>query len=286
MVSRAMLETLPYPDSMPELPEVETVARDLRGLLVGRSLVGVRRGRKALRQPWSGRWNKLVVGRGVGAVHRRGKWLLVELEGGSFLLVHLGMTGQFTVADPSAAVESHTHLVFALDNSHELRFRDIRRFGSVTYYAARAALDEYLAPRLGREPWDVPADEWRAALAATRRPIKAALLDQTIVAGVGNIYADEACFAAKIDPRRPANELKPKEAERLLGAVRTVLDRAIASRGSTLRDYVGGSGLRGEFQHEHAVYGRTGEPCLACGKPIERVRIGGRSTHFCARCQA
>jgi formamidopyrimidine-DNA glycosylase len=270
---------------MPELPEVETVARDLRPLLAGRTLAGLRKSRKALRQAWNRRWEKMLLGRRVEGVHRRGKWLLLELDGGAFLMVHLGMTGRFTVVAPGQPVEPHTHLVFRLDNAHELRFRDARRFGSVTYFPDRPAWEAFLGDRLGPEPWDLTPAEWRAALRGTRRAVKAVLLDQTVVAGVGNIYADEACFAAGIDPRRPGNALRPAEAERLLQEVRAVLDRAIESRGSSIRDYVGGSGGRGGYQDRFTVYGRAGEPCPRCGRPIRSVRLGGRSTHFCARCQ-
>lgn len=270
---------------MPELPEVETVARDLRALLVGRTLVAVRRSRKALRRTWRKSWEALLAGRRVEAVERRGKWLLVGLDGGAYLMVHLGMTGQFTVAGPGRAVEDHTHLAFPLDNDHELRFRDARRFGSVTYFADRPAWEAFLVGRLGPEPWDIAPDQWRAGLQATRRNLKATLLDQTFVAGVGNIYADESCFAARLDPRRAANALSADEAGRLLCSVQGVLTKAIAARGSTIRNYVGGSGLRGGFQAEFAVYGRTGEPCGACGGPIAHTRLAGRSTHYCPRCQ-
>lgn len=278
---RDKLET----DRMPELPEVETVTRDLRPLLVGRTLLGLRRSRKALRQVWDKKWDRLVKGRRVAAIQRRGKWILLTLEADGYLMVHLGMTGQFTVVEAGAATESHTHVVFPLDNRHELRFRDVRRFGSITYFPDQPAWEAYLAERLGPEPWDVEPKAWREHLKKTKRPVKAVLLDQCVVAGVGNIYADEACFAARIDPRRIATTLESRGANRLLESVKKVLERAIESRGSTIRDYVGGSGLRGGFQNEFAVYGRKGKPCIRCGKPIESTRIGGRTTCFCPRCQ-
>jgi formamidopyrimidine-DNA glycosylase len=270
---------------MPELPEVETVARDLRPLLVGRTLVGLRRSRKALRRSWSKAWEAKLVGRRVEALDRRGKWLLVGLDSGGLLMVHLGMTGRFTVVAPGVPAEDHTHVVFPLDNAHELRFRDARRFGSVTYFPDRPAWEAFLSGKLGPEPWDLSPADWHAALQGTRRPVKAVLLDQTVIAGVGNIYADESCFAARIDPRRPGNSLRPAEAERLLLAVREVLTRAIESRGSSIRDYVGGSGQSGGYQDRFLVYGRAGEPCPACGRAIRRVRIAGRSTHYCPKCQ-
>ena len=228
---------------MPELPEVETVARDLRPLLVGRLLVSVRRSRKSLRQVWAKSWDARIIGRRVYAIQRRGKWLLLSLEGGGFLMVHLGMTGQFTVVAPGTRAESHTHVVFPLDNEHELRFRDVRRFGSITYFADQPTWEAYLAERLGPEPWDLELKSWREALKRTKRPLKAVLLDQTVIAGVGNIYADESSFAARIDPRRLANTIRPAEAERLLMSIRRVLEHAIESRGSSIR-IIGGSPTR------------------------------------------
>jgi formamidopyrimidine-DNA glycosylase len=210
---------------------------------------------------------------------------LLELDGGAFLMVHLGMTGRFTVVPPTAKREPHTHLVFRLDSGDELRFRDARRFGSVTFFPDRPNWEAFLATRLGPEPWDLKPAAFRAALKKTKRAVKAALLDQTVVAGVGNIYADEACFAARIDPRRAGNAIRPAEAGRLLHAIRTVLDRAIELKGSTIRDYVGGAGGRGGYQDEFQVYGRKGEPCPLCGKPIESVRLGGRTSHYCPHCQ-
>lgn len=274
-----------YKALMPELPEVETVARDLRPLLVGRTLVGLTRSRKALRQSWSKAWEPKLVGRRIAAIHRRGKWLLVELEEASFLMVHLGMTGRFTVVVPGTRAEPHTHLVFRLDNANELRFQDPRRFGSVTYFPDRPSWETFLAPRLGPEPWDLTTTDFRAALKGTKRSVKAVLLDQTVIAGVGNIYADESSFAARLNPRRIGNAVRPAEVDRLLDAIREVLNRAIESRGSSIRNYVGGSGLKGDYQDRFTVYGRTGKPCLRCGKAIECVRLAGRSTHFCSRCQ-
>jgi formamidopyrimidine-DNA glycosylase len=274
-----------YKTFMPELPEVETVARDLRILLVGRTLVGLTRSRKALRLSWSKAWEAKLVGRRVEAVHRRGKWLLLELDGGAFLMVHLGMTGRFTVVPPESEAEPHTHLVFRLDNAHELRFRDARRFGSVTYFQDRAAWETFLATRLGPEPWNLKPAEFGGVLNNTKRAVKVVLLDQTVVAGVGNIYADEACFAARIDPRRSGDTLRPAEADRLLHAVRAVLDRAIEAKGSSIRDYVGGAGQPGGYQDRFQVYGRKAEPCPRCRTPIASVRLGGRSTHFCPKCQ-
>jgi formamidopyrimidine-DNA glycosylase len=271
---------------MPELPEVETVVRDLRPRLVGRRLAAVRVGKKTLRRKWSSRWNRALVGRCVRAVERRGKWILLDLDG-PWLLVHLGMTGQFVVVPAEEPPQNHTHLLISLDDGrHELRFRDIRRFGSASFHACRAEIDDYFGrQRLGPEPFALERDYWRAALAKTHRSLKAILLDQRVVAGVGNIYADESCFEARLDPRLRGRELTPAQANRLCEAIVVVLSRAIERRGSSIRDYVGGSGLKGEYQDEFRVYGRTGEPCRRCGTPIERMVLAGRATHFCPRCQ-
>lgn len=271
---------------MPELPEVETVVRDLRPHLIGRRIDSVRTSKKALRQPWRASWRAKLVGRSIEAVRRRGKWIVIDLRGGGHLVVHLGMTGQFRVFAAGEPVQSHTHLVFQLDDGSELRFHDIRRFGCATYYAARSNLDNSFAKaRLGPEPFDLAVDWWRAVLAKTDRCLKALLLDQRVVAGVGNIYADESLFEAKLHPARLASALDAAEADRLRKAVAVVLKRAIERRGSSIRNYVGGSGLKGSYQEEFRAYGCTGAPCRRCRTPIVRIRLAGRSTHFCPTCQ-
>jgi len=307
---------------VPELPEVETVVRDLRPLLAGRGITGVRQSKHKLRRPWKPQWNAAVNGARVEAVRRRGKWILIDLAGAEpnpppppslkgrgekrsgnssspfpsgkragglgsspLLRVHLGMTGQFTVVPASAAPPDHLHVVFALDNAHELRYRDPRRFGSVEYFANRADAEAELSAELGPEPFGIDATYFRAAVRGTARNLKAILLDQTIVAGVGNIYADEACFRAKLHPGRTGKSLSAADCDRLREAIESVLTRAIESRGSTIRDYVGGSGLGGGFQNEHAVYGRTDQPCPACAAAIECARYAGRASHYCPRCQ-
>jgi formamidopyrimidine-DNA glycosylase len=272
---------------VPELPEVETVVRDLRPLLTGRRLTAVERtSGKALRQPWSARWNRSLVGRQVESVRRRGKWIVLDLDSAGHLVVHLGMTGQFTVAPAGLPAAEHTHLVFDLDDGQQLRYRDIRRFGSATLVANPVALDTFFADKgLGPEPFDLSPDYWAKGVAGTTRCLKAVLLDQRFVAGVGNIYADEALFEARLHPARRGCDLDTKQIQRLARAVPVVLTRAIERRGSTIRNYVGGSGLEGGYQEEFLVYGRTGEPCRRCRTPIACDRLAGRSSHFCPRCQ-
>ncbi|HWG45124.1 MAG TPA: bifunctional DNA-formamidopyrimidine glycosylase/DNA-(apurinic or apyrimidinic site) lyase [Gemmataceae bacterium] len=273
---------------MPELPEVETVVRDLRPLLVGHHLTAVKQAsRQALRTRWRPAWNAEIAGQRVGSVERRGKWILIGLEAEKTLVVHLGMTGQLTVTPSTQPVATHTHLIFPLDEGEQhLRFRDIRRFGSVSLYPSRQELEDYfVASGLGPEPFDLPAKYWRDCLRATKRCLKAVLLDQGVVAGVGNIYADESLFQARLHPARLACDLDNAEADRLRRAVAVVLRRAIERRGSSIRDYVGGSGLQGEYQNEFRVYGRTGDPCPRCDAAIVCQRLAGRSSHFCPTCQ-
>jgi len=275
---------------MPELPEVETVVRDLRPLLAGRTITSVRRSAQNLRRPWEEQWTATITGTRIEGVRRRGKWILVDVRGKSakdspVLRVHLGMTGQFTVVNASEPEPNHLHLVLALDNGTELRLRDQRRFGSAEFFPSRGTLDTAMNADLGPEPFGMNAETFRLSMVGTARNLKAILLDQTIVAGVGNIYADEACFRAKLHPGRSGSSLTADECDRLREAIEAVLTKAIASRGSTIRDYVGGSGLRGGFQNEFAVYGRTGAPCPTCKTLVECVRLAGRASHFCRSCQ-
>jgi formamidopyrimidine-DNA glycosylase len=197
------------------------------------------------------------------------------------------MTGQLIVVSAPEPTADHTHLVFALDDGGEqLRFRDIRRFGSASLFASRQAVGEFFERAgLGPEPFGIDAGYWRNRLAATRRTLKALLLDQRVIAGVGNIYADEALHEAKLYPGLIAQEVSAAQARRLREAVVTVLTRAIECRGSSIRNYVGGSGLKGDYQREFRVYGQYQKPCPRCRRPIERVRMAGRATHFCPHCQ-
>jgi formamidopyrimidine-DNA glycosylase len=272
---------------VPELPEVETVVRDLRPLLVGRRIASIAVGPHALRRPWSKNWARVLRGRQVTAVARRGKWIVVHLDDGQHLVVHLGMTGQLTVAPTQLPMNNHTHWIVVLDQGHDqLRFRDIRRFGSVTRFRDTMALSKFFeSAQLGPEPFEVEKPYWQKTLRRTERCLKAVLLDQRVVAGVGNIYADESLFQARLHPTLIACRLANAEQERLRKAIGVVLQRAIERRGSSIRDYIGGSGLKGKYQEEFRVYGRTGRPCLRCRSPIERIRLAGRSTHFCPQCQ-
>jgi formamidopyrimidine-DNA glycosylase len=267
---------------MPELPEVETVRSSLEPLLTGRTFaqVEIRDGR--LTRPL----DPVVVaaelqGERVSAVERRGKYLLLRLESGRTLVVHLRMTGSFRGEETP-----HTRAVITLDDDTRIVYRDVRRFGTWLLLEP-GVLDEYLAAKLGAEPLGrgFGPRALAAALEGRRAPIKAALLDQRTVAGLGNIYVDEALWRARIHPLRPARELDADEVRAVHRGIRAALRMGIARQGATLRDYAQPDGRRGGMQHEFKVYGRGGEPCDRCGTPIEKTRAGGRGTWFCPSCQ-
>jgi formamidopyrimidine-DNA glycosylase len=272
---------------MPELPEVETVVRDLRPKLRGCRITSVQASGLALRKPWSPGWQTELVGKKMLAVERRGKWIIVCLENGQFFVLHLGMSGQLTVVRADAPVQNHVHLIVGLNSgTRQLRFSDVRRFGSAAHFADRIELQAFFArSKLGPEPFALDPAYWKQRLGHAERSLKAILLDQRVVAGVGNIYADESLFQARLHPGRLGQDLDNAEANRLRRAVVTVLMRAIKQHGSSIRDYVGGNGQRGGYQDEFRVYGRTSQPCPRCRAPIERIRLAGRSTHFCPSCQ-
>ena len=270
---------------MPELPEVETVVRDLRPLIVGRTITALRVGARKLRKPWSKAWDAEVVGATATGIRRRGKWILADLDTGAVLLVHLGMTGQFTAVTAAEPEPDHLHFAFALGDGSELRYRDTRRFGSVQWIASDELVQLAFGEKLGHEPFDIPALPFAAAMRGSGRNLKALLLDQSILAGVGNIYADESLFRAKLHPKTLGRALAKAQCDRLRMAVEAVIAKAIEGRGSTIRDYIGGSGLRGGYQREFAVYGRTGEACGKCKSKIEVLRVAGRASHVCPMCQ-
>jgi formamidopyrimidine-DNA glycosylase len=273
---------------MPELPEVETVVRTLRPRLVGRLIRNVQLARPDILQPAGTDLANHLLGRTVRTVERRGKRIVIELDNGNRFYVHLGMTGRLTIELPDAPVKSHTHLVIEVTepaNStsfQQVRFQDPRRFGGVWWLGRTATGSE----RMGPEPLAIRWPQLATRLAKTRRPIKSALLDQTLIAGLGNIYVDESLFRAGIHPLTLASALEPDQVCKLTRAIKQVLKTAIRHRGSTLRDYRDAEGNAGGFQQRHKVYAREGKPCTACKGMVERIVLGGRSTHFCAKCQA
>ena len=271
---------------MPELPEVETVVRDLRPLLLGRTIVRVEKTPEAMRRSMKCPWKMVLKNRTFEGVSRRGKWIIQHLDNGSHFLIHLGMTGQLQVHSKGHWQADHIHMVLALDNNKEWMFRDIRRFGNVQLVSSDSELhDFWSSQKLGPEPFGVDPAYWASCLQGTYRNLKAILLDQTVVAGVGNIYADEALHRARLHPEARGHDLSSRQREVLRIAIEEVLTEAIGNRGSIIRDYVGGSGLEGTQQDNLRVYGRAGQDCLACGKAIVRIELAGRSTHYCPKCQ-
>lgn len=263
---------------MPELPEVETVVRTLRPLIVGQTLRNVALARADIVSPVGFDLVGRLSDRTVAAIDRRAKRIVFTLDDASRFYVHLGMTGQLTVDAIDQPAKKHTHLAIDLPGERQLRFVDPRRFGGVFW------LDD-ATDAIGPEPLAMRATTLARQLATTRRAIKVALLDQRVVAGIGNIYADEALHAAGIHPLTPADQLGADDVRRLTLAIKRVLRRAIEAGGSSLRDYVDGEGRRGSFQNRHRVYDRAGEPCRRCKAAIIRIVLGGRSTCFCATCQ-
>ena len=276
---------------MPELPEVETVCRGLAEMLVGRRIVRVEARRPDLRAPLPAGFARRVQGKRVRRISRRAKYILVHLEDDTVLLAHLGMSGRLVVAN-GGPPGPHDHVIFETDDGTEIRFSDQRRFGLMTLTSERAWPRHPLIRELGPEPLDAAFDggALAAALAGKATSIKAALLDQAVVAGLGNIYVCESLYWAGLSPRRLAGSCMGARAERLARAIRKVLTEAIAAGGSSLRDHVRPSGELGYFQHSWAVYGREGEACPRCAAAgfscrIRRKVQAGRSTYFCPRWQ-
>ena len=273
---------------MPELPEVETVRRRLEPVLVGRRFDRVQIDDPRLTRPEDPTEVAVeLTGERVAAVERRGKYLVVRFESGRVLLIHLRMTGNLLYAPNGASAEVlHRRAIVELDDGSDVVYRDVRRFGT-WLLVEPDELDPYLGSRLGGEPLGrtFTTKSLAARLANRKAPIKAALLDQRTLAGLGNIYVDEALWRARIHPMRPARELDGAEVRALREGIKRALDAGIARQGATLRDYRQPDGSRGSMQNEFKVYGRTDEPCDRCGTPIEKTRVGGRGTWYCPTCQ-
>jgi formamidopyrimidine-DNA glycosylase len=286
---------------MPELPEVETVARGLNKRVRGDRIIQAWFGNRpqTFKTPRT-RQAKGLAGQTILAVHRTGKHIVFELgaearasdgqaqerdetAADAQWIVHLGMTGRLLVTTPDLPLAPHTHARLDLASGREVRFVDPRRFGRLEFRRLSGGGTAFDAP--GAEPLTIGAGEFAALFRNRRLPIKAALLNQTLLAGVGNIYADESLFQANIRPRRRTNRLTAAELERLRLALRQILTHAIRLGGSSVSDYVDADGARGFFQLEHCVYQRTGEPCRRCQTPIRRIEVAGRGTHFCPNCQ-
>jgi formamidopyrimidine-DNA glycosylase len=268
---------------MPELPEVETIVRDLREDITGQKILDVK---FMTRSVWRNRVPqiRMLMGALVERLDRKGKNILIFLSNGYVLIVHLKMTGRLTIDNPQSPLKKHTHFVVLLEKG-ELRFNDIRRFGYLDLVeSTKLEKVKYLA-RLGPDALTISRDEFMGLLRTHKRIVKALLLDQDVISGMGNIYTDEALFRAGIYPKKVSSSLSAVRAKKLYEAMIETLNLAISSRGSTIDNYVGGRGTPGSFQDQHLVYGRQGKPCAKCGRPIKRIIIGSRSTHYCSHCQ-
>ena len=274
---------------MPELPEVETVRRGLALKMSGRRILQAELRRPDLRRPFPPALAARLDGARIGALCRRGKYILIELDSDGLLLLHLGMSGRVTAGTAALPDTPHDHVVLRLDDGTVIRFNDARRFGLLDYIKRGEEKQHPLLAGLGPEPLEAEFNGTylAAALAGKMTPIKSALLDQQIVAGLGNIYVCEALFRSGVSPRRLSASIGRGRAERLVNGIRSVLTEAIEAGGSSLRDYVQADGELGYFQHRWAVYGHEGDPCPGCdcGGAVRRIVQSGRSTFFCAKRQ-
>jgi formamidopyrimidine-DNA glycosylase len=273
---------------MPELPEVENVVRGLRPVLTGRSFVDVEVLNPAIIKAGVVGFAGEVIGRRISEIVRRGKYIILQMQGGRFLIFHLGMTGKLCFSAAAEQREKHTHLVFAVESqARQLRHTDARRFGGA-YLLDEQGFERFKrVHRLGPEPLELDLQRFSQLLNNRRARLKALLLDQATIAGLGNIYCDETLHRAGLHPCRLASELKPPEIHRLFLEMKRVLRQAIANGGSSISDYVDAEGLPGKYQRYYRVYGRAGEPCRVkgCHGVIRRILIAGRSSHFCPGCQ-
>jgi formamidopyrimidine-DNA glycosylase len=272
---------------MPELPEVETIANGVDQRVRGHRIVSVwTSGMPQTFKSPEAEIEEVLTGATIEGVRRVGKTIVASLRRGKAhaeFLVHLGMTGRLLVSEKDVPLAAHTHAVLSLEDGREVRFVDPRRFGRLSVTVLQETAEAYAGP--GVEPTTIGDEEFAALFKERKLAIKAALLNQSLLHGVGNIYADESLFRAGIRPTRQAGRLTKVELKRLREALQAVLKRAIKLGGSSVSDYVDAEGMSGYFQIEHKVYGRGGEDCTVCGAPIKKIVVGGRGTHYCATCQ-
>lgn len=271
---------------MPELPEVETVARGLRRTILGKTIARIVIRPKARIHPRARRFRALVAGATVVGIRRRGKNLLVDLSNEQTLWIHLKMTGRLNYQPAESPLDGHDHVIFHFKGSrYSLHFNDYRRFGRLQVHPRREVMACRGLAELGPEPTELTVDQFIALCRSRRRMIKAALLDQTLIAGLGNIYADESLYLSRIHPQRRTDTIAGKKLAELHGHIRNLFSRAIRLMGTSVDTFAGVNGRPGRFQNHLRVYGRQGQPCGRCGKKIRREKIGGRSAHYCPSCQ-
>lgn len=275
---------------MPELPEVEVIRIGLLPLLVGKRIITIRHSGKSLRTPVPlAKMKEVLINTVITDIQRRAKYLLLSTDRDDLLIIHLGMTGKLGVCPPKLPEAKHDHVFFVLDDGMELRYHDTRRFGSMHVIPRedRKTDECFFFQTTGPEPFDetVTSSYLKKKARNSSQPIKTFIMNSRVIAGVGNIYANESLFAAGIHPRRPAGKLTLKQWQRLLDEIRAVLKEAIACGGSTISDFVNAGGERGYFQMNFRVYGRANQPCRICENFLQKTVITGRASYFCAHCQ-
>ncbi len=271
---------------MPELPEVETIVRSLQKKLIGRQISDVKIFLKKCVLGSCLRFKKNLIGRKIAALERRGKYIVLHLDNDQAIIIHLRMTGSLRFLPQDSPLDKHTHLLFSFANQPwQLRFVDPRQFGRLGLVKKSKKKDLDFLSKLGPEPFQINKEQFRKMINGKRRLIKSLLLDQTFIAGVGNIYADEVLYRTGIHPRQRCEFLSSAQIEALLENLQALLQQAIRQRGTSVRTYVDAQGVPGGFQKSLLVYGREGEECAKCGTIIVREKIAGRSTYYCPSCQ-
>jgi formamidopyrimidine-DNA glycosylase len=270
---------------MPELPEVETIRQGLSQLIIGKKILKVSTDSPKQVQPSLARVKKAIVGATIRKVERRAKLLLIFLSNKKILAIHLKLTGRLLVRKKGAKEDSWQHVIIFLSDNKELRLADLRKFGWIRVIKNKKELKKLLS-EFGPEPLDdLDLETFKKILNSTKRAVKIVLMDQKKIAGVGNIYANDALFLAKIDPRRPANEITNQEAKKLLRAVEKVLRAGIKHRGASDQHYLDALGRKGSYQEHFLTYNRKGKKCLDCSNKIKKIKLGGRGTFYCPNCQ-
>lgn len=267
---------------MPELPEVETIVRGLQKQIVGKKIIGVRVLLPKIVRGGERDFTTLVSGTTIQKVWRRGKMIVFDLSAERSILIHLKLTGQVVYISADAPIVKHTHIILELSDGQQLRYLDLRQFGYLCL--TDASMIAGLTPS-GAEALEISGDEFNRMMQSRKARIKPLLLNQSFLAGIGNIYADEILHRAKIHPLQHTSTLNKAQITKLYQAMQEVLRQAIEQRGSSISDYVDSSGQKGNYQRYHQVYQRQGQPCFTCQERISRIKIGGRSSHFCPYCQ-
>ncbi|NLM63555.1 MAG: DNA-formamidopyrimidine glycosylase [Mollicutes bacterium] len=272
---------------MPELPEVETVKEVLKTKILNKKIVDVKIFyEKTIEYPKVDEFKSKIINQQIVNIHRRGKWLMFELND-YYLLSHLRMEGKYNIKKTTEALDKHEHVVFVFDDKEELRYRDTRKFGKMNLVIKKEIYDFPVLKKLGLEPDDdnLTVDYLKSKYKKKNLPIKSVLLDQQIIVGIGNIYADEILFLSKINPLKQAKKLTKQQLQLIIDNTRGVLKRAIKAGGTTIRSYTSSEGVHGRFQQELLVHGKENEPCPQCNTPIIKIKVGGRGTYYCKNCQ-